>query len=73
MMKTQRLMRVWYKTDVSKKEPDYVGIFSAPFPAEEPGRKIVAGCPVSSMAHSTRALLSKWGIPVCFSAQQTEE
>lgn len=35
-------MRTWYTTDVTPDEPEYVGAFSGPFPAEEPGRRIVA-------------------------------
>lgn len=40
-MKTQRLMRAWYSTDVSDDDPDYAGAFSDNFPAESPGRRIV--------------------------------
>lgn len=36
-MKTQRLMRVWYKTDVFPDEPE----FSDPFPAETASRRVV--------------------------------
>jgi hypothetical protein len=32
-------MRTWYKTDA---DDESVGTFSSPFPAEEPGRRIVA-------------------------------
>jgi hypothetical protein len=38
----QRLMRVAYPTDVIQAEPEYIGSFSSPFPAESPGRRIVA-------------------------------
>lgn len=41
-MKTQRLMRTWYTTDATDDEPDYLGAFSADFPAETPARRIVS-------------------------------
>jgi hypothetical protein len=41
-MKTQRLMRSWYATDVAEDDPDYVGSFSDRFPAEDDTRRIVA-------------------------------
>ena len=41
-MKTQKLMRIGYKTDLSETDPDYWGAFSAPFPAEDSTRRIVA-------------------------------
>lgn len=41
-MRTQKLMRSWYPTDASADDPEYVGAFSGPFPAEEAGRRIVA-------------------------------
>lgn len=41
-MKMQKLMRTWYSTDVDESDPDYVGAFSAPFPAEDATRKIVS-------------------------------
>jgi hypothetical protein len=40
-VKHQRLMRTWYATDVTADDPAYLGAFSAPFPAEEPTRRIV--------------------------------
>jgi len=41
-MRKQKLMRVWYPTDVDPGEPEYAGAFSDPFPAEDPTRRIVA-------------------------------
>jgi hypothetical protein len=40
-VRTQRLHRTWYRTDVEDAEPEYLGMFSDPFPAEDPDRKIV--------------------------------
>lgn len=40
-MKTQRLHRAWYPTDVTEEDAEYVGAFSAPFPAESAMRRIV--------------------------------
>jgi hypothetical protein len=34
-------MRSWYPTDVSADDPEYVGSFSDPFPAEDDTRRIV--------------------------------
>lgn len=31
-MRTARLHRTWYPTDVTDEDPDYVGAFSDPFP-----------------------------------------
>ena len=33
-MSNVRLMRTWYKTDVTEDDPTYEGSFSAPFPAQ---------------------------------------
>ena len=33
-MANVRLMRTWYKTDVTEDDPTYKGSFSAPFPAQ---------------------------------------
>ncbi len=41
-MKQQRLMRVWYRTDVSEEDSEYVGAFSDGFPAESDRKRIVA-------------------------------
>lgn len=38
----QRLMRTWYKTDIENADPEYIGSFSLPFPAEKDGRRIIA-------------------------------
>lgn len=37
----QRLQRTWYATDATPDDPDYIGAFSDPFPAEDATRKIV--------------------------------
>lgn len=37
-----RLMRTWYRTDISKDDPEYVGAFSNPFPVEDSTRRIIA-------------------------------
>ena len=42
-MRTKRLMRTWYPTDLNRDEdPEYVGAFSDPFPAEDETMRIVA-------------------------------
>jgi hypothetical protein len=40
-MKTKRLMRTAYKTDIDVDEPEYIGSFSTSFPAPESDREIV--------------------------------
>ncbi len=35
-------MRIWYTTDITAESPEYVGAFSAPFPAEDKQKRIVA-------------------------------
>lgn len=41
-MGNQKLMRVAYPTDYNPSEPEYIGSFSAPFPAMGSDRTIVA-------------------------------
>jgi hypothetical protein len=41
MPERQRLERTWYKTDIDPSDADYVGTFSAQFPAEDATRRIV--------------------------------
>jgi hypothetical protein len=59
-VKKQRLMRTWYRTDVRDDEPDFIGRFTEPFPAETSDRRIVSVVWVDGPARRSAEVEVTW-------------